>query len=62
MSNIYEASGRSVKLLRKDLDTIKNKTDEINEQLKTISQRISGIEAQLVKIEGHVSTITSSEK
>jgi prefoldin subunit 5 len=62
MGNMYEASGRAVKLLRKDLDTIKNKTDEINEQLKTISQRISGIEAQLVKIEGHVSTITSSEK
>jgi prefoldin subunit 5 len=58
-ANVYEASGRAVKLLRKDLEAIKAKADEINGELKVISQRVIAIKEQLTKIEGQVSSIKS---
>ncbi|HZY95452.1 MAG TPA: hypothetical protein VFE98_11475 [Candidatus Bathyarchaeia archaeon] len=49
--NVFQAAGRTVKLLREDIERVSAKVTEIKDELKTISQRITEIKTTLGEIE-----------
>lgn len=50
--DVFQAGGRTVKLLRQDLEKVSAKVTEIKDELKTISQRVTEIKTTLTEIEG----------
>jgi septal ring factor EnvC (AmiA/AmiB activator) len=54
---IYEAAGRVVKLLRKDLKDVETDVKSIDSQLTDIQERVDKLVTQLSKIERHVKVI-----
>ncbi len=50
--DVFKAGGRTVKLLREDLEKISAKVTEIKDELRTISQRVTEIKTTLTEIEG----------
>ncbi len=60
LPNIYEASGRAVKLLREDLEGIKTQLGTISSEIGEINQRLKVMSDRLTEIEKAVAVIHKS--